>query len=140
MDTHFLQTFVLVSQTGSMAEAARRQGVTPAAVAQQIHALERELGAPLVARAGRTVTPTPAGYRLLERASDVLREVGEIRDGLVVAHLGAEEVLAADDAVDPAEPRFRGLGGLGHLLDVERHPVGASGDLLQQRLEQTIGQ
>lgn len=91
METSFLQSFVLVAQTGSMAEAARRQGVTPAAVAQQIHALERELGAALVARAGRTVTPTAAGHRLLERAGDVLREVGAlqtlVREDLVAGEL-----------------------------------------------------
>jgi DNA-binding transcriptional LysR family regulator len=91
METSFLQSFVLVAQTGSMAEAARRQGVTPAAVAQQIRALERELGAVLVARAGRTVTPTPAGHRLLERAGDLLREVGAlqtlVREDLVAGEL-----------------------------------------------------
>lgn len=91
METSFLHSFVLMAQTGSMAEAARRQGVTPAAVAQQIHALERELGTALVARAGRTVTPTPAGYRLLERADDLLREVGAlqtlVREDLVAGEL-----------------------------------------------------
>ena len=56
METSFLNSFVLVAETGSMAEAARRQGITPAAVAQQVRALERELNATLVARAGRTVT------------------------------------------------------------------------------------
>jgi DNA-binding transcriptional LysR family regulator len=79
METSFLQSFVLVAETGSMAEAARRQGLTPAAVSQQVRALERELGAVLVARAGRTVTPTPAGHRLLERAGDLLREVGSLQ-------------------------------------------------------------
>ncbi len=91
METSFLQSLVLVAQTGSMAEAARRQGVTPAAIAQQIHALERELGATLMARAGRTVTPTPAGHRLLERAGDLLREVGAlqtlVREDLVAGEL-----------------------------------------------------
>lgn len=74
-----------------MAEAARRQGVTPAAVAQQIRALERELGASLVARSGRTVLPTPAGHRLLERAGDLLRELGNlqtvVRDDVVAGEL-----------------------------------------------------
>ena len=55
METAFLQSFVLVAETGSMAEAARRQDLTPAAVAQQVRALERELRATLVARSGRTV-------------------------------------------------------------------------------------
>ena len=79
METAFLRTFVLVADTGSMAEAARRQDLTPAAVAQQIRALERELGGTLVARAGRTVQPTPAGHRLLARAQALLREESALR-------------------------------------------------------------
>jgi DNA-binding transcriptional LysR family regulator len=79
VETTFLQTFALVAETGSMAEAARRQGITPAAVAQQVRALERELGASLVVRSGRTVLPTPAGHRLLERARELLRELGNLR-------------------------------------------------------------
>lgn len=79
METDFLQSFVLVAETGSMAEAARRSGLTPAAVAQQLRALERELGASLVARCGRTVAPTPAGHRLLERSRDILRDLGGLR-------------------------------------------------------------
>ncbi|MEX3902197.1 LysR family transcriptional regulator, partial [Paraburkholderia sp. BR14319] len=52
MDTGFLSNLLLVVESGSMAEAARRVGVTPAAIAQQIQALERELGVALVMRAG----------------------------------------------------------------------------------------
>lgn len=79
METSFLQSFVLVAETGSMAEAARRQGLTPAAVSQQVRTLERELGAVLVARTGRTVTPTPAGHRLLARVGDLLQEVSSLQ-------------------------------------------------------------
>lgn len=75
METAFLQTFVLVAETGSMAEAARRLSLTPAAVAQQVKALEKELGTSLVARSGRTVLPTPAGHRLAGRAAELLRDV-----------------------------------------------------------------
>ena len=79
MDTAFLQTFVLTAETGSMAEAARRLGLTPAAVALQVRTLERELGVPLMVRSGRTVLPTPAGHRLLVRAGDLLRDFGTLR-------------------------------------------------------------
>jgi DNA-binding transcriptional LysR family regulator len=78
METSFLQSFVLVAETGSIAEASRRLGVTPAAIAQQLRALERDLGASLVARAGRTVAPTPAGHRLLGKAQDLLREINSL--------------------------------------------------------------
>jgi DNA-binding transcriptional LysR family regulator len=79
VDTQFLHTFVTVVDNGSMAAAARLLNITPAAVAQQIHTLERQIGAPLIARAGRTVSVTEAGTRILERARVLLREVAELR-------------------------------------------------------------
>ncbi|HAU81357.1 MULTISPECIES: LysR family transcriptional regulator [Gammaproteobacteria] len=79
METQFLSTFVTVVDRGSMAAAARSLHITPAAVAQQIRTLERELGAPLIARAGRTVSVTEDGARILQRARDLLRQVADLR-------------------------------------------------------------
>lgn len=79
MDTRFLESFIAVTEQGSLAEAARRLGLTPAAVAQRIHALEKEIGTPLLQRAGRAVRPTDAGSAILARARDLLREVRELR-------------------------------------------------------------
>jgi DNA-binding transcriptional LysR family regulator len=61
-----------------MAAAARLLNITPAAVAQQIRTLEREIGATLIARAGRTVNVTEAGSRILQRARDLLRDVADL--------------------------------------------------------------
>jgi DNA-binding transcriptional LysR family regulator len=79
METAFLQSFLLVVETGSMAEAARRMDVSPAAVAQQLRALERELGATLIARSGRTVAPTAAGIRIVAQSRGLLRELADLR-------------------------------------------------------------
>ncbi|PQV54562.1 LysR substrate-binding domain-containing protein [Paraburkholderia sp. BL21I4N1] len=79
MDIAFLANLLQVVDSGSMAEAARRVGVTPAAVAQQVQALERELGVPLLVRAGRTVIPTEAGHRVIERARGLVREFSELK-------------------------------------------------------------
>jgi DNA-binding transcriptional LysR family regulator len=79
MDTQFLATFVAVVDQGSMAAAARLLNITPAAVAQQIRTLEREIGAPLIARVGRTVNVTEAGARILQRARELLRHVADLR-------------------------------------------------------------
>jgi DNA-binding transcriptional LysR family regulator len=79
MDTHFLTTFVTVVDRGSMAAAARLLNITPAAVAKQIHALERELGTRLIARAGRTVSVTEAGTRVLQRARELIRDASDLR-------------------------------------------------------------
>jgi DNA-binding transcriptional LysR family regulator len=58
MDTRFVETFLTAVDNGSIAEAARRLNVTPAAAAKRIRALESEVGAVLVRRSGRTVKPT----------------------------------------------------------------------------------
>lgn len=75
MDTRFLQSFVMVVDCGSMAEAARRLDLTPAAVAARVKALEDALGQALVRRSGRTVTSTEAGLKILAQARAVLRDV-----------------------------------------------------------------
>jgi len=64
---------------GSISEAARRLDLTPAAVAQRIRALEKELGTRLVLRSGRTVKPTEAGARIAARARIVLRDVRDLK-------------------------------------------------------------
>lgn len=75
MDSQFLQSFVMVVDCGSMAEAARRLDVTPAAVAARVRSLEEAIGQRLVRRAGRTVKPTEAGLRILDNARVVLRDL-----------------------------------------------------------------
>ena len=79
MDTRFLETFLTVVEKGSIAEAARRLNLTPAAIAQRIRALETEIGVPLLSRSGRTVTPTEAGVAILEQARIALRQVRDLR-------------------------------------------------------------
>ena len=93
METAYLQSFLLVVESGSMSEAARRLDLTPAAVAQQIRTLERELNAPLLARAGRTVQPTEAGHLLVQRARNLLREVGDIKTLLNSDAAGGELLI-----------------------------------------------
>jgi DNA-binding transcriptional LysR family regulator len=79
VETQFLNTFITVADHGSMAAAARLLNITPAAVAQQIRTLEREIGATLIARVGRTVSVTEEGSRILQRSRDVLRNVADLR-------------------------------------------------------------
>ena len=79
MDIRFLETFLTVVECGSVAEAARRLNLTPAAVAQRLRALEAELGQALVARVGRTVRPTAAGMAVHRHAPDVVRAARDLR-------------------------------------------------------------
>ncbi len=79
MDTRFLESFVAVVENGSMAEAARRLNLTPAAVAQRIHALEDDIGARLLARSGRAMRPTEAGAAILGRARHLVQDIRDLK-------------------------------------------------------------
>ena len=65
-----LRAFEMTARAGNFASAARALNVTHAAVAQQVRALEAELGATLARRAGRSVALTAAGSHLAARLSE----------------------------------------------------------------------
>lgn len=90
LNTDFLRSFVAAVQHGSMAEAARRLNLSPAAVAQHVRALEREFGTALMVRSGRTVGATEAGQRILEKSRGLLRELSDLRA------LANDEALAGE--------------------------------------------
>lgn len=79
MDTRFLETFLLVVEHGSLAEASRRLGITSAAVAQRIQALDEEVGVPLLIRAGRQVRPTEAGLAIVEHSRRIIGDIRHLR-------------------------------------------------------------
>ena len=79
IDTQFLKTFLTVVDQGSMAAAARVLNITSAAVSQQIHTLEREIGVPLIVRVGRTVRMTEQGARILLRVRELVRDFSDLR-------------------------------------------------------------
>ncbi|WP_072390035.1 LysR family transcriptional regulator [Hyphomicrobium sp. CS1GBMeth3] len=66
-----------VVSTGSFAEAARRLGVTRSAISKAITQLEQELGARLLDRTTRRVTPTEAGLAYYERCLAILAQIAE---------------------------------------------------------------
>ncbi|MBZ9798439.1 LysR family transcriptional regulator [Mesorhizobium sp. ES1-4] len=79
MDTRFIESFLAVVETGSIAAASRRLNLTQAALAQRLKALERDIGVPLVSRVGQTVKPTSAGLSVIERSQELLSTVRQIR-------------------------------------------------------------
>ena len=113
MDSRFLETFVLVAEHGSLAEAARRLGITPAAVAQRLRALEDELGARLTLRVGREVRPSEAGQAILDESRALLAGLRRLR-----ARARADEP-AGELRIGAISTALTGLlpGALRHLLD-----------------------
>lgn len=85
MDTRFLESFLVIAECGSIAEAARRQNLTPAALAQRLRALEADLGHPLMTRSGRSVQPTEAGLAIVDHARAL---IAATRDLQAVAAMG----------------------------------------------------
>ena len=68
-----------VADSGSMREVAETCSVTTSTVSQQIAALAREAGTPLLEPDGRRVRLTPAGRRLADHAVTILAAVEAAR-------------------------------------------------------------
>lgn len=75
MEIHRLQVFLAVLETPSLTQAAAKLCLSPGAVSMQLHNLAAELGTELFSKTGRRLTPTPAAYRLAERARAVIQQV-----------------------------------------------------------------
>ena len=75
MDSRYLQSLIATVDHGSIAEAARAENLTAAAISQRIQALERELGFPLLSRVAHAAQPTAACLRLLPRARNIVRDI-----------------------------------------------------------------
>ena len=72
-----MNALVKVVASGSYAEAARRLGLTRSAVSKGVMELEQMLGARLLDRTTRRVTPTEAGLAYYERCMAILAQVEE---------------------------------------------------------------
>lgn len=70
-----LEYLVAVVEHGGFAPAARRLGVAAPSVHRLVHALEGELGLPLLERGSSPLRPTPDALRYVERARSLLDEL-----------------------------------------------------------------
>lgn len=72
-----MQTFVRVVEAGSFSAVAKEAATTQSAVSKQVAALERELGAKLLARTTRSLALTEEGQRYFEQARRLVAEIAE---------------------------------------------------------------
>ncbi len=75
LDLHRLRLLKELAERGTIAAVAAALAYTPSAVSQQLSALEREAGVPLLDRSARSVELTDAGRRLAFHAEIILAQV-----------------------------------------------------------------
>ncbi|MEE4014375.1 LysR family transcriptional regulator [Roseibium sp. FZY0029] len=95
MDTRFLESLLAVAETGSIAAAARQQGLTAAAVSQRIRVLEAEFGAALLNRTAHAALPTETCFRLLPAARRLVRDAEQLISGIDASGLSGPFRLGA---------------------------------------------
>jgi DNA-binding transcriptional LysR family regulator len=95
MDLSFLHSLLLVVDSGSLAQAARTQQLTGAAVRQRVDCLERELGVTLLKRSGHTSLPTQACIDLLPRARRMLHELALLKEDIDTSGISGQLKIGA---------------------------------------------
>ncbi|MEU8657611.1 LysR family transcriptional regulator [Actinoplanes philippinensis] len=96
IDPRRLQVLTEVARQGSFNRAAAELRLTPSAVSQQISALERTVGTPVVRRSTRGVELTDAGRVLTETAATIAAELLTAeREIARLATVGAERLTVA---------------------------------------------
>ena len=75
VDLGDLNAFLAVSRAGGFREAARAGGASASGLSEAVRRLEARLGVRLLHRTTRSLRPTEAGERLLERLGPALAEV-----------------------------------------------------------------
>jgi DNA-binding transcriptional LysR family regulator len=80
IDLGDLNAFVAVARAGGFRDGARATGASASGLSEMVRRLEARLGVRLLHRTTRSVVPTEAGERLLERLGPALTEVEEALD------------------------------------------------------------
>ncbi|AZF16115.1 MULTISPECIES: LysR family transcriptional regulator [unclassified Pseudomonas] len=109
-----LIAFARTASLGSYTAAARDLSVSPSAVSKSVQRLEEHLGLRLFSRTTRSLTLTPEGRELYERALRVIREIEDIEQTAVASRgepSGTLKVTAplpiGVNILAPALPAFR---------------------------------
>ncbi len=80
VDLGYLNAFVAVARAKGFRDGARLSGSSASGLSEAVRRLETQLGIRLLNRTTRSVMPTEAGQRLLERLIPALAEVDEALD------------------------------------------------------------
>jgi LysR family glycine cleavage system transcriptional activator len=132
-----LRAFAATAEAHGFSQAARALNVTHAAVAQQVRALEQELGHPLVQRDGRGVSLTPEGEQLYAALSEgfaaLQRGVEALRDGAVDRPV--KVTLTASFAAQWLMPRLKDFWDRHPDIGLSLHPEPRIVDLHREGMD-----
>jgi DNA-binding transcriptional LysR family regulator len=79
-----IRLFAAVAEAGGFRTAAAARNISASSLSDAVRRLEGDLGVRLLNRTTRSVTPTEAGQRLLDRLRPALAEIADAVDGLAV--------------------------------------------------------
>jgi DNA-binding transcriptional LysR family regulator len=109
-----LMAFARTASLGSYTAAARTLSVSPSAVSKSVQRLEQQLGLSLFTRTTRSLTLTPEGRDLHERALRLLRAAEDIEQAALAARAEPSGTVTVTAPLPiglhllcPALPRFR---------------------------------
>ena len=126
-----LKLFLAIVRCGSFRLAAIEAGQTPSAVSHAMRRLEDRLGAKLLNRTSRAVSPTEAGLDLASRLQDGFNQIGSALESFAApgtARLGSLRLNVFADAahllIAPALPEFaRVCPGVQLTVVVDNRPI-----------------
>src|SRR5580700_6959297 len=81
-----MTAFATVVASGSVTAAAKRLNMSPAMVTNHVQALEERLGARLLNRTTRKVSPTEAGHEYYERCNQILAQLEDADSRVAALH------------------------------------------------------
>jgi LysR family transcriptional regulator, glycine cleavage system transcriptional activator len=135
-----LRAFAATAELRNFSQAARALNVTHAAVAQQVRALEEQLGRPLVQREGRGVSLTADGEQLAEALGEGF---GAMQRGLEALRVGEADrpvriSLTASFAAQWLMPRLKDFWQKHPDVGLSLHPDSKVVDLHRERMDLAI--
>lgn len=135
-----LRAFAATAELRSFSQAARVLNVTHAAVAQQVRALEDQLGRPLVQREGRGVSLTADGEQLAEALAEGF---GAFQRGVEALKAGEADrpvriSLTASFAAQWLMPRLKDFWEQQPDIGLSLHPDSKVVDLHRERMDLAI--
>lgn len=121
LELDLLRTLVAIADTGSFNKAARAVFRTPSAVSMQMKKLEEQVGRPLFAKDGRSVTLTPDGESLVGYGRRILKLADEAMQRFRAQSIeGTIRLGAPDDYASQYLPQILARFAVSHpLIEVD---------------------